>query len=505
MTCNTAPQLPVNTQVAGSCNGVYGSSDCTLLCKAGFTGSGTYTCTADGTWEGNVACSPCASGKFTSAPGLSVCQPWLQCQLGATYQTTAPSSTSNRVCKPVKTCGTGQFQQRAPTLTSDRQCITYTTCLTGQYETVSATATSNRQCSTCSTCATDSIAQAGTCTGTRDTVCVPCSTCASFQYLTATCVGAIDTTCDDVTVCPVGYPQAVPPTSTTNRVCSNTLATASQTPPAGVVYVIATVTIAGFPTNSDITVLAVFTSAVQWQLRVFGPVGVTVLSIQLSTRRAAGTTLQYRVEVPSAAVPSTASLLAAVGDVKTLDSAIALLGSQITGGSDFAKSSTAFPSSPALPGSSHNGGGGGGGGGKTGASASSSNNTLIIAVVCGVVGGVLVIAVLVLLASRRTSRGVDLNQTASNGARHRVNDKMYVNAKGECVARAVATRVTGVAGRSWSSARCRPCPRPAARARPRSSVPSSSATTPRSPARRSIHFTHVTHPPEHGRRTAQAA
>ena len=89
----------------------------------------------------------------TSAPTLTsdrVCTPVSACALGATYETSAPTLTSDRVCSAVARCTLGvTYETSAPTLTSDRVCVPSTVCSAEQVEVVSPTLLRDRECLSC--------------------------------------------------------------------------------------------------------------------------------------------------------------------------------------------------------------------------------------------------------------------------------------------------------------------------------------------------------------------
>lgn len=72
-----------------------------------------------------TSCASCNEGFWMkSHENFKSCEPLLECELGATYETKAPTPTSNRECSPVRTCPNGQFEAEAPTLTRNRVCQT---------------------------------------------------------------------------------------------------------------------------------------------------------------------------------------------------------------------------------------------------------------------------------------------------------------------------------------------------------------------------------------------
>ncbi len=71
------------------------------------------------------------------------------CALGSTFETVAPTPSSNRVCSAVTKCRTNvNFETTAPTLTTDRQCSEVTRCASSQFLVARATMTSDTVCRT---------------------------------------------------------------------------------------------------------------------------------------------------------------------------------------------------------------------------------------------------------------------------------------------------------------------------------------------------------------------
>ena len=103
----------------------------------------------------------------------------------ATFQATAPTRTSDRVCKPLTMCNFPlQYQQLAATLSSDRICANTTQCRsTEEYEARAPTPTSDRNCKGATTCVALQQYQVVPLTLTTDRICANCS-CSIF----ATCV-----------------------------------------------------------------------------------------------------------------------------------------------------------------------------------------------------------------------------------------------------------------------------------------------------------------------------
>jgi len=114
-------------------DGVVDAQDCypndntQSACAAGTYPTGTGFAQAPaGSYAINGVLAQCAVGTYQSLTGQSSCNADTTCTLGSTYQTIAPTSTSDRVCSAVSTCNVNQYQSVAPTLTSNRVCASYT-------------------------------------------------------------------------------------------------------------------------------------------------------------------------------------------------------------------------------------------------------------------------------------------------------------------------------------------------------------------------------------------
>ena len=123
------------------------------------------------------------------------------CVLGTTFQTAAPTATSDRICKPDTVCVLGTtFETAAPTLTTDRICNHDNDCTLGStFQSVAPTLTADRAC------------------GNYDTNCVLGVT---FQSVAPTLT--TDRACSATTNCSLGITfQSVVPTLTSNRICKS--------------------------------------------------------------------------------------------------------------------------------------------------------------------------------------------------------------------------------------------------------------------------------------------
>ena len=130
---------------------------------------GVHQCGADGVFRGgscvirdtcdiNAGCAPRAVCIQTNDPQLDqyicvcalgywgngeACARWTECQLGVSYQTTAPTQGdeyvdgTDRVCSAVTECAPGYYESKVPTKVSDRECAA---CQPGSYQPLAGSA-----------------------------------------------------------------------------------------------------------------------------------------------------------------------------------------------------------------------------------------------------------------------------------------------------------------------------------------------------------------------------
>ena len=110
-----------------------------FTCNVGTYAPGnTTTCTPcppgtiDLDFNAATPCQPCPQppvvpyNSFISQSGSTSCVPVSLCSFNVSFQTVAPTSSSDRVCSPVTSCNARlQFQYISPTLTSDRVCLSF--------------------------------------------------------------------------------------------------------------------------------------------------------------------------------------------------------------------------------------------------------------------------------------------------------------------------------------------------------------------------------------------
>ena len=457
--------MPANSVIQnGQCSGTFPNGQCDIICNAGYTGSQAFNCSAAGTWSGSLTCQQCPSGQYQNQKGQASCISWSSCSPGVTYQTVAPTYTSDVVCAPVTAaCNSSYYQKVGPTLTSNRVCYPVTLCGYGQYQVSSPTPTTNRVCSACSVCGSGQHALPGTCSGDVNTICTNCSTCSIFQYQFSDCASFTNRICNNITACPIGYGEIVAASSTSDRICGQL--DPNSSPPTGYVFVDATVLLTGMPSILDGSgnVLPsfelLFPAAVASYLKSnFGTVLVSIFSAsQVSGHRRSGSynvTVSYRVQGSSS---DESGLTTAVGNTAMLSVSLAGLGQTLTGTNAYSGVTASFPKKPEPP--PNNSG-----------SSSGNNNTLIIAVVAGIGGGVILIVV-VLIIIFRNPRQDDIDLSSDLTALEETT--------GGSVARDYyltnADTFHSSAPRRLS--RSAPWPPPTARARPHSTAPSALPTT----------------------------
>eukprot|EP00049_Salpingoeca_infusionum_P005502 m.92811 g.92811 ORF g.92811 m.92811 type:complete len:2840 (+) comp12991_c0_seq1:76-8595(+) len=211
-----------------------------------------YACTGENYQDqyGQTSCDTatlCTAGTYQrSAPTSTTNRVCSSCSLGSTYQDAG--SHTYTTCKSTRTCTAGYYVVTKPTLSSNRHCgacppnsfstsnnaascTQHSHCGAGQYV-ASRTSTSNTDCKSCVAGATYQDATqhyatsckslSATCAaGTYESVSPTvsnnrvCSKCPSGTYSSAGSTG-----CKSWTVCAVGYYESKAPTATSDRQCS---------------------------------------------------------------------------------------------------------------------------------------------------------------------------------------------------------------------------------------------------------------------------------------------
>ena len=177
----------------------------TAPCTAGTYESAAPTGTSDRT------CTPCGAGEYQDEDfGLS-CKTQTMCTDGVSFENEPATPTSARVCGDCSTCdeGAGEFEGDGGACTAlvDRNC---TTCGDGFHRDAAAKA-----CVTCVEC-TDSEYLASACTATQPSVCVACP---SGKYLNNPSATTAEDACGDHPVCQAGEFEFAAPTPSAPREC----------------------------------------------------------------------------------------------------------------------------------------------------------------------------------------------------------------------------------------------------------------------------------------------
>jgi hypothetical protein len=399
------------------CNSTFGGAPCPLVCDPGYTGRTNLTCSDTGVWTGSLTCTPCPAQQYQPNAGQTSCIPWTDCVLGTSYQSTAPTTTTNRVCKAcTPACNTSfAYESVPPTLTSDRVCSQLAICRNLQYISKQATATSNRVCSDCTVCGYGYTAAPGTCASTLNSECVPCQSCSFYEYRSRSCEAFSDSECSPLTICGLGYAQLVAPTASTDRECSKTATNSSVSPASdSYMFIVGSVRINGVPdpltgSQPSPSFLSVFTNAVILSMQPYaGKVSVVIFSVKTSgARRAvADVTVSYRIDASTNQITSTSSFEAAAKNTGLLTTSLKTLGPQLSGDDYSSVSVASIQTTP----KSYNNDNNNNNNNSTSASSSSSDNTnTVIGASVGVVVAIIVIVAVVVYFLRSSHSGdVDL-------------------------------------------------------------------------------------------------
>ncbi|EDQ91752.1 uncharacterized protein MONBRDRAFT_22872 [Monosiga brevicollis MX1] len=189
-------------------------TDCGAACAAG-----TYEATACNVGAGTArVCSACGTGSFSyggSVPSCTncescaaddyevhgctassdrVCARCTTCVPGRTYETTACTTSTNRVCSSCATCASNEYIASECTVSSERVCNACTTaCAANEWMAEPCKSDSNAVCQTCTVCEAG-FYEARACSATADTLCLRCTDCGEDEVLTA-CSASTDTVC----------------------------------------------------------------------------------------------------------------------------------------------------------------------------------------------------------------------------------------------------------------------------------------------------------------------
>jgi hypothetical protein len=124
-------------------------------------------------------------------------------------------------CEPCTTCGGDSFETATCSSNSDTQCapLSASCRANATYESVAPTATSDRVCTPCTFCDAG-LFRAGGCDGNEDAFCQEWETCSVGQeYECLSPTGLRDRQCCPLSVCQEGTYEVIGPTTTSDRVC----------------------------------------------------------------------------------------------------------------------------------------------------------------------------------------------------------------------------------------------------------------------------------------------
>ncbi|MBL90878.1 MAG: hypothetical protein CMH56_03590 [Myxococcales bacterium] len=203
-----------------------GGCDENAACENAATSGDAPSCTCESGYFGDGlkcnAWTACEVDEYEStAPTTTTdrtCAALTVC-VAAEYESTAATPTSDRVCMPLTVCTSAEFETTEPTATSDRGCTPLTECTNAEYETSEPTATSDRRCAPLTIC-TATEYESTAATAISDRVCVPVSVCATTEYETTEPTPISDRGCTPLTVCTNAEYETTEPTATSDRGCT---------------------------------------------------------------------------------------------------------------------------------------------------------------------------------------------------------------------------------------------------------------------------------------------
>lgn len=101
--------------------------------------------------EDQNACASCPEGTFRkdTEHSLTACSAWAEACLEGSYETGAPTESSNRVCSSASPCAATTYESKAVAKDKVRECTGLTDCVPGTFIAVKATSTADRECAEC--------------------------------------------------------------------------------------------------------------------------------------------------------------------------------------------------------------------------------------------------------------------------------------------------------------------------------------------------------------------
>jgi hypothetical protein len=192
----------------------------------------TYTCTA----TSNRQCEDCAAGKYSNTNNAAACTTWDAACTSGQYQSTAPSSTTNRGCTACSAeCSAGTYESQSCSSTSNQNrvctacpggtfnnannaasCTTWSAaCTSGQYQSTAPSSTTDRGCTACSAACIAGQYESTACSSTSNQNRI-CLTCNAGKYTTS---GGLTSCTLCRTDCLAGTYQTKACTTTQNMEC----------------------------------------------------------------------------------------------------------------------------------------------------------------------------------------------------------------------------------------------------------------------------------------------
>jgi hypothetical protein len=147
-----------------------------------------------------------------------------ECSVQAgTFEATPPGRATNRVCVVVKPeCGQDSFESKAPTYSTDRECAPFTECAEGTFETIAPSPFQDRACELVSAICGEGTFEAVAPSAASDRKCTeltPACDLAFDEYEAVPPDVSTNRVCKQVNMCTFEEYEETAPTPSANRVC----------------------------------------------------------------------------------------------------------------------------------------------------------------------------------------------------------------------------------------------------------------------------------------------
>jgi hypothetical protein len=172
------------------------------------------------------------------------CKRITRCALSFSYESIAPTASSDRICEAVSACGGSQYITTPATLVSDVVCKNCSVCTQTHFQIAACTANADTRCRGCSGCLQGQYLLVPC--GSKDTFCGDCSAgcliadsyydgicdpslplnctrytkCGVDEFESVAGSKTSDRRCSPVKNCGLGEQESIPPTTVTDRVCA---------------------------------------------------------------------------------------------------------------------------------------------------------------------------------------------------------------------------------------------------------------------------------------------